>query len=325
MQMQRTDPPIDHQISRRRFQMGSWLNSRFPTLASWLVDRALQWKFRRENPDYKEEWGFFPPPPIASSPGVVNDDILRLMSEDKIKNLFGLVRFTSNGIVTRIAPLNDKGKAVNGTIGEVETPADIVIFSTACDFDYSFLSPEADPTHYPQPEWDAVKSRTNNLQFPRLYQTLFHLDHPTSLAFIGPCRGFSIAAFSNSDLAAQAITQVWKGNFPLPPRVEMEKWVERDYQRALSQARVWRIGKIGTEPMAFERWLDEAAGTGVNEHLGWGWEGWKFWWNERRLYGLVMDGVNSPHTYRLFDGMNGAREKWDGAREAIFKANGKSY
>jgi dimethylaniline monooxygenase (N-oxide forming) len=35
---------------------------------------------------------------------------------------------------------------------------------------------------------------------------------------------------------------------------------------------------------------------------------------------MLMDGIYSPHVYRLFDS-NGKRKKWDGAREAIEKVN----
>lgn len=297
------------------------MNENLPNVTSTLANYAMAWKTRREMPEIKKEWGFSPAPPLASSPGVVNDHISTLMAEGKIHNLFGVTRITPNSVITRSTSLSAKTTEKEG---EVETLADVIIFSTAFDFDYSFLSPEADPSNYPQPEWEAIRSKTNNLRFPRLYQTLFHLDHPQSLAFIGPWRGFSIAAFSNSDLLSQAIAQVWKGNHVLPNREELDAWVEKDYQRAIAQAKIWRIGKIGSEPRALETWLDKVAGTGVNEKLGWGWEGWKFWWSDRKLYGLIMDGVNSPHVYRLFDGKPGSRDKWDGAREAIFKANGKA-
>lgn len=301
--------------------MGAWFNARFPNIAQWLLNRALKWKFERDHPNYNPAWGFFPAPPLVSSPGQVNDRILGLMAEGKVHNLFGVLRFTPTGVVTSSVSLADtQAKEVR----ELETEADIVIFSTACDFDYSFLSPEADPTHYAQPEWEALQHKTNNLKFPRLYQTLFHLDHPNSLAFIGPCRGFSVAAFSNTDLASQAIAQVWKGNHPLPAKRDMEAWCDEVYQTSLSHVRRWRIGKIGADPLKLERWMDEAAGTRVNEHLGWGWSGWKFWWSDRKLFRLCLDGVNSAHVYRLFEGRAGARERWEGAREAIFRANGRA-
>lgn len=298
-------------ITRRRFYMGSFLNNHAPALASGLADRILQFRFRRENPEYQDEWGFFPAPPMISSPGVVNDQIVQYLSQGRIHNLFGIKRFTSSGIVTH----TKDGK------GEVKVDCDVVIFATACDFNYSILCGEADPTRYSTPEWDAIEGN-NDLKYPKLYQTLFSVDHPESLAFIGPCRGFSPAAMSNSDLASQAIAQVWKGAHKLPSRHEMEKWCEDNYRRAINQAKGWRIPKTGAESASFEKWLNEAAGNRVNEMTGWGWSGWKFWWSDHKLYSLVMDGVSTPFVYRLFEGKEGGRKVYPGARAAIYKANG---
>lgn len=61
-------------------------------------------------------------------------------------------------------------------------------------------------------------------------------------------------------------------------------------------------------------WADRTAGTGVNEYLGWGWKGWKFWFQEPRFCSLLMGGIYSPHIYRYFDGK---RKKWGGARAEI--------
>ena len=84
----------------------------------------------------------------------------------------------------------------------------------------------------------------------------------------------------------------------------------------------YRIPKTGPEALKYERWLNEAAGNRVNQCLGWGWEGWKFWFRERKLCHLILWGIDTPFVYRLFEGEEGARKAWDGAREAIFRANG---
>ncbi|KAL7418371.1 hypothetical protein Q5752_006829 [Cryptotrichosporon argae] len=64
--------------------------------------------------------------------------------------------------------------------------------------------------------------------------------------------------------------------------------------------------------------------TASTRRSGTGLEGWRSWWNDRKLCSLVMSGVNTLYVYRLFDGERGARAKWDGARAAIFRANGLS-
>ena len=72
----------------------------------------------------------------------------------------------------------------------------------------------------------------------------------------------------------------------------------------------------GDEWMA---WADDVAGTGVLPRLGYGPAGWAFWLRDRRLCGLLMDGISSPHVYRLFE--TGKRRAWKGAREEIFRIN----
>jgi dimethylaniline monooxygenase (N-oxide forming) len=59
----------------------------------------------------------------------------------------------------------------------------------------------------------------------------------------------------------------------------------------------------------------------VNEKLGYGLEGWKFWWSDRDFCNMLMTGVDSIHTARLFEGRTGSRRKWDGAKQAILEAN----
>lgn len=240
--------------------------------------------------------------------GATNEDIINCLHTGDIINLSGIERFEPNRIVT-----TDQGK-----IDDI----DVVIFAIGFSFDYSMLSDEANPTKFPAPEWEKSKHRSD-LPFPRLYQTLFSTQFPDSLAFIGPCRGFSPVVFSNSDLASQAIAQVWKGTYPLPKAIEMERWCDENYDRALKQIKTWRIPLTGADPVEFERWLNKVVGNGVNEALGWGLEGWKFWWRERKLYGLIVDGVNTPFVYWLFAGREGSRRRFDGAREAIYKVNGR--
>ncbi len=296
--------PFDHSLSRRRMALTSRIARNFPSLADKFSNRM----FLKLYPDYKEEWKLLPAPPFSHSPAAFNEDVVNRLVSGDIINLSGIKRFTSTGIIT-----DEQG----------EIKVDIVIFATGAYFDYSILSDEANPTRSstPRPEWEKSEYR-NDLEYPRLYQTLFSTRFPDSLAFIGPCRSFSFAAFSNSDLAAQAIAQVWQGSYPLPSQTEMEKWCDDNYERTLRQLKVWRVSRTGTDPVGLEKWLNEVSGNGVNDALGWGWEGWSFWWKERELYGLIVGGINTPFLYRLFEGRKGSRKRFEGAREAIYRANG---
>jgi dimethylaniline monooxygenase (N-oxide forming) len=67
--------------------------------------------------------------------------------------------------------------------------------------------------------------------------------------------------------------------------------------------------------------LNQAAGTGVTDHLGcFTRKAWKLWWNDRKFYNLLMDGTEVPAVYRLFDTGRG-RKPWNGARQWIEKTN----
>lgn len=66
------------------------------------------------------------------------------------------------------------------------------------------------------------------------------------------------------------------------------------------------------------KWANDAAGTGVNEYLGYGLKGWWFWLTNMRLCNVLMGGVYSPHLYRVFEGK---RRKWDGAGAEIERVN----
>ncbi|KKY14082.1 putative dimethylaniline monooxygenase 2 [Phaeomoniella chlamydospora] len=304
--------PLDHRITRRIASLGSAFNSAFPTLAAKLSTTLLARNMRKQYPLMKKSWGLLPARPILYASPAVNEKIMSCLESGTISSLPGIRRFLPDG------------HSIEFTNDVTLSSVDAVIFATGYLFDFSILGSEADPTATPTPEWDSSPN-ANGLLYPRLYQGIFSPAYSDSLAFIGPFRGHSIAAFSNADLTSQAITQVWKGNFSLPPRSEMESWCDKNYQKSVSQLSVWHIQKVGTDPKPLEKWLNAAAGNGLNEMLGWtSKKAWSFWWRDRKLYNLLMDGIDTPYIYRLFDGERGekSRKKWDGARDAIFKTNG---
>jgi dimethylaniline monooxygenase (N-oxide forming) len=186
---------------------------------------------RKAFPQLKDEWRLLPAPPLASNPGTMNDHIINKLASDEVTNLGRIIRFTNKGVVT-------------AEQGEIE--CDAVIFATGSDFDYSYLSPEADPTNFPAPEWD-THPNSQNLRYPRLYRTIFHPNHVDSLAFFGPCRGFTFAAFSNADVISQAIGQLWAGRYPMPSPAEVVRWCDDNYRFSLQQVRPHRIPKVGSK------------------------------------------------------------------------------
>ncbi|KAF2234096.1 FAD/NAD(P)-binding domain-containing protein [Viridothelium virens] len=303
--------PMDWKASRRITSLSQKVNARFPNLAakmgSWFLERMMkkQWPF------IQPAWNLSPAPPIANKSPLINDEIISCLRAGTVKSARDIRRFIPDS------------KSLEFTDGVTLTDIDGVIFCTGYYFDWSIFASEADPTAFAATEWDASPHQ-NGLRFPRLYQGLLSSRFPESLAFIGPVRGFSGSAFANYDLWSQAVAQIWKGNYPLPSRAEMNAWCDRNYKSNLAQLQDWHLQKVGLIPQELEHWLNDAAGNGVNEILGssWSWAAWKFWWNNRALYKLIMTGIDTPFPYRLFEGR---RKKWDGAAEAIYKVNGKKY
>ena len=80
----------------------------------------------------------------------------------------------------------------------------------------------------------------------------------------------------------------------MPPSTEMEHDANaRIFQLAtlLKEGDVKLTGVMGH--IGFDKWLNEVAGTAVYEHLG-NWTSlrcWKLWWNDRKLYNTLMDGI----------------------------------
>lgn len=298
---------MDHALTRRLTYIMRAVGRLFPRLRGIALDFALEKRMKSMFPYLDPAWRLLPAPPDANSTAVFNDRIIDSLASGVVTSLSRIKSFTESGIETDLD-------------GSIEV--DYVIFATGYQFDYSILGGDADPTQMPTPEWDS-SPHSNGLPYPRLYQTLFSPAYPRSLAFIGPAQGYTFAAYNHADLASQAIAQVWLDRYPLPSQGAIKAWCDTDYAYSLRQIKRWRVFKTGTETGQLESWLNRAAGNGLEEKLGWGWEGWKFWFRERELYGLVMDRVSTPFVYRLFQGREGGRKMWEGAREAILKVNGR--
>jgi dimethylaniline monooxygenase (N-oxide forming) len=169
---------------------------------------------------------------------------------------------------------------------------------------------------------------SGNPSLPRIYQNVFHPEYPTSLAFMtfwetptGICE--------MGDLMSMAIAQVFAGNYALPSRESMEAAIDRWH------AALWALAPLGFNIRhkssrarmilaneASWRWfLNDAASTGVNDFLGWGLQGWSFFWRDRKLCSMLMSGVDSPHVYRLFPTRKGGPARWADSKKSIERAN----
>ena len=84
-----------------------------------------------------------------------------------------------------------------------------------------------------------------------------------------------------------------------------------------------KFGKFTVRSRQWLPWITQMAGCDIDDQLGYfTWNSWKLWWQDRQFYDVLVNGVWSPHVYRLFDSSRpGGRKKWDGAREAIIRVN----
>ncbi|KAL4874975.1 hypothetical protein BJY04DRAFT_224488 [Aspergillus karnatakaensis] len=94
---------------------------------------------------------------------------------------------------------------------------DAIIFCTGYNPEFSILGDyEAKSSKVYQYSLGNESSSSSAKPLPRIYQNIFSLNYPSSLAYVYGV-GFQMAAFHVYDPASMALTQVWKGSAPLPP------------------------------------------------------------------------------------------------------------
>lgn len=285
--------------NRRMAYVRDIISAAAPQTAQKFLDAAVT-KLSDSCFQLDPSWNFKPAPSILTHRPLVSDDVVGHLRNGSIVSVIGLKRFLG----ARHIELED------GSHLEVDS----VVFGTGYTADFS-LMPENSPTERSAPS--TAKQRFYVPPLARLYKNIFLPSHPDSIAYL--CNwtlGDGIMPIS--DLASMAITQVWKEDFPLPSEADMNRDIDAHHAWARSMA-----GQAGTFREVVQQgpwinWLNDAAGTGVNENLGYGLQGWVFWLWQPRFCSLLMTGADSPHVMRLFDGR---RKSWSGAREAIIRVN----
>ena len=206
--------------------------------------------------------------------------------------------------------------------GFTSDPATILGFSQEI-LDRMGYNPKR-PHHFPRYRYQLT------LGLPEL--SLFN----QSYALVGAPVGF--------DIRSMWIAGVWSGNVKLPPKEEMEKrskkeaeWLDGLYKlcvlifpfsfttvnpRSVHSNMYAHSGSVtpGTIPIG-DYYLAATEAGCADDHYSWfscTWDGWKWWWNNRALSRLLMDGPDIPASHRLR-----GRKRWEGAEEIIWRANGK--
>ena len=292
---------FDHSANYKLFVFRDVLEALAPKLAMRFIDYFVQ---TTQNKQYKlkPEWKLTPTPSLLHKLPVVSDD---LISELEAGNILS-VAAPSEVVGEHRVKLED------GQVVDVDT----IIFCTGHRRDYSFLG-RNDPSIVQSNETSGQQD--HNYDTPRLYQNVLSLDYPNSLAFVGTAITY-FAAFLGADLSSMAIALLWKDPARLPSETEMRNWYDSHLQWASNVRRTGSFIPNMTEFGPWMRWIEQAAGTRVDEHLAYfSPTAWRFWWADRAFCELLLGGIYSPHFFRLFP--SDKRKDWPGAREAIERVN----
>lgn len=289
--------PLDLIITRQKNAVKFILDRYLPSLSRWVFDTMIE-QYSKKSFTFDPSWRLSPAPSLANHQPVISDNLVSSLAAGDITSVHGLKRFISA----------KKVELLDGTILEV----DAVVLCTGYEPDFSHT-----PDFSPLEAGDNKKAGINNVPLARLYQNVFPPQYATSLAYTNYV-ALTEGAITYNDIIAMAIAQVFKGACTLPSAAVMDVEISKHHAwvRSLGQNDSVYTGII--RPGPWFRFMNAAAGTGVDENLGYGLEGWKFWMRERKLCNLMMSGVMTPFMYRVFEGR---RKKWDGAREAILHAN----
>ncbi|KAF5499797.1 Monooxygenase aurF [Colletotrichum fructicola] len=289
--------PVDHTINVRYVTWQRVFERFFPSLVEKLFNNFGK-RLQDEAFNIRPEWKLSPAPSLKKYLPLITDNLIDSLESGAVLSVEGV-----SGVV---GP--NKVELTDGKVIKVDT----IIYCTGYMSDFSLLDPKYDPTRETTPDWAAARG-SRGKPLPRLYQGVFSLSHPHSLAFQGAV-ALTMGQFQINDLSSMAVTQVWKGRSALPPQEEMEQAVDKHHAWIVEPAQEGSVLPQTVNPYQWADWANQTAGTGVNEYLGWGWKGWKFWFQEPRFCSVLMGGVYSPHIYRVFDGK---RKRWGGARTEI--------
>ncbi|KAF5677928.1 monooxygenase [Fusarium heterosporum] len=305
---------LDHDMSRRVGTCLRVLANLMPNVFSTIMTKMLTSTRDKEWPHMKELLKARPVDGFPHRIPAFSDDLADNIKSGSVKSVFGIKEVTGP-------------KTLTLTDGTVLEDIDAVVFCSGYDYDFSAIKGPGDPTHAAlapdhYKKIQAAKYYDDDNKFARLYQGFISEQFPDSLAFLGYMLILK-PPFVLNDLVTMSLASLWSGSYPMPSEKEMREDINAHYERivnTLERGPVAHIGMRVNGKNTYE-FLNQAAGTGVTDRLGcFTWDAWKLWWNDRKFYNLLMDGVDVPAVYRLFNTGRG-RKPWDGARQQIDKTN----
>jgi dimethylaniline monooxygenase (N-oxide forming) len=289
--------PADLQVTWRRRQIVAFFQRHLPTMYQWATDKGLNWFMRSHWGRLKPEWRVLPAPPVALSLPGASNSLIPLLQEGKITSVHGIKRFTG----PRSVEFND------GTILD-DVEAVICATGYTANLDVAPFLEQSRPKNYGGPD------------LVRLWMNIFPPQYADSMALLCHSAYGKNNGFSFNDVQSMAISNIFRGVHPLPPKKSMNAWIDARQEWLASR---WRVEPLGFNASAvktweFQRFLHDVAGTGM-DNLGYGWKGWKFFFQDPKMSYLMNNGVETAHAFRYFE--TGKRKTWDGARDAIIQAN----
>ncbi|KAF2118132.1 putative dimethylaniline monooxygenase [Lophiotrema nucula] len=296
----RKGTPGDLLVTWRRRQIGAFIQQHLPRLQRWSADAGLNYLMRESWGKLDPEWRIMPAPSITLSLPGASNSLVPLLKEGKITSVHGIKRF----IGAKSVELND---------GTVLADIDAVICGTGYSAELSIFDSFLERSKPKEQAYDGP-------DLVRLWMNIFPPKHADSMALLCYSAYGKNNGFSFNDVQAMAISNIFRGVHSLPERKEMERQIDAHHAWLASR---WQLEPLGFNASAVRTWqfqsfLHEAAGTGM-ENLGWGWKGWKFFFQDPKMSWLMNNGVETAHAFRYFE--TGRRRTWAGAREAIIKAN----
>lgn len=295
----KTGIPSDVMLTTSMLPITWFLQKYCPSVYGWMMDSAIAQNFKDNWGANNPEWGLSQSPSMGDGQHVVvcTQDLVPNIQSGRILSVPGIKRITG-------------GSSVEFDDGRSATDIDAIILCIgyADDMDLVSEAIERTPVEGDMPA------------LPNLYMNIFPPVYASSFAHISLTHLFG-PQIPGRVLAALALAQIWADRSPLPSPSVMEAWIVR--HQSWVRKRIAKVGPNGNgyqevDNGEWSHFLHGAAGTGLYEHLGWGWKAWGLWWRDRELYRAVSGLPICTFTYRLFE--TGKRGVWDGARGAVLGA-----
>lgn len=293
----RKGTPGDLLVTWRRRQIGAFVQRNLQGFYKWIIEKGVNHLMIRSWGHLDPAWRVLPAPPVSLSLPGASNSLIPLLKQGKITSLHGIKRF--------LGP-----NSVEFADGFVLDDVAAVICATGyrANFDVAPFLERSRPRDYGGPD------------LPRLWMNVFPPRYADSMAFLCHSAYGKNNGFSFNDVQSMAISNIFRGVHEIPSLQEMNKAVDAHQEWLATR---WRADPTSFVPSAVKTWefqqfLHDVAGTGM-ENLGWGWKGWKFFFQDPKMSYMMNNGVETAHAFRYFE--TGKRKTWHGARDAIIKAN----